>query len=180
MLVERFFSQSDENWQDGLPDIDMRRLGQFVALTGKNGAGKSRILNRLKNYIDLRNSYLPNREVVKNRIVVLQQVIQSQPAHSEQRRGWEQELATLSSHIKASNERLFVKPSDAIVVAVHFVPKQLNLSDPRDQARKQIVGLYEQAKTPGFADFERRCLSYIQALQDRNWGGDSSTDNDSS
>ena len=42
MLIERFCIPTAEASQAGLHEVNMTRLGQFVALTGKNGAGKGR------------------------------------------------------------------------------------------------------------------------------------------
>jgi len=51
MLIEKFFVPENEASELGLKAINMSRLGRYVALAGKNGAGKSRILRKLENYV---------------------------------------------------------------------------------------------------------------------------------
>ncbi len=43
-----------------LKPIVMKQLGQFVAITGKNGSGKSRLLNKLLELSNLRYQYQLN------------------------------------------------------------------------------------------------------------------------
>lgn len=52
---------------------------------------------------------------------------------------------------------------------MRFVPKQLNLTDPRVQHKAILKSLYDQAKQPGLDSFETKCFSYIQKVQDREW-----------
>ena len=43
MIIDKFFVPSDESLASGLAQVEMKKLGKFVALTGKNGAGKTRV-----------------------------------------------------------------------------------------------------------------------------------------
>jgi ABC-type phosphate/phosphonate transport system ATPase subunit len=51
MLISKFVVPADEMTDVGLQAINMDKRGKFVALTGKNGAGKSQILAKLNTYI---------------------------------------------------------------------------------------------------------------------------------
>ncbi len=168
MIIHRLFVPEVEAAFDGLREINLTRLGHYVALTGKNGSGKTRILNRLHACINARESLLPSLPNFLNNISNLKSTLATNPGHPN-RKDWEAALETNQRNLITCNDRIFVSPPERRVVAVPFVPKQLGLQDPRSQARGTIVGYYEQAKSPGIAGFEQRCFPYIQTLQDRHW-----------
>jgi putative ribosome biogenesis GTPase RsgA len=56
-LIEKFIVLASELTDIGLKEIKMNRLGHFVVLAGKNGAEKTRILNKLILYTKQRNEY---------------------------------------------------------------------------------------------------------------------------
>lgn len=60
MLIEKFIVPANELVDLGLQPIEINRLGRFVVLAGKNGAGKSRILNKLESCIQHRNQHVGN------------------------------------------------------------------------------------------------------------------------
>ncbi len=72
MTLKRFVVPAEQLQDNGLKPINMTGLGKFVVLAGKNGAGKSRILNQLNIHIQHLNASLsfnlPNLEQdIKNK-----------------------------------------------------------------------------------------------------------------
>ena len=57
---------------NGIEDIKMDRPGKIVLLAGKNGSGKTRLLNKIRNALT-RKSELSPRESITNLINKLQQ-----------------------------------------------------------------------------------------------------------
>jgi predicted ATPase len=57
MLIEKFIVPASELTDVGLQEIKMNKLGHFVVLVGKNGAGKTRILDKLIWCTKERNEY---------------------------------------------------------------------------------------------------------------------------
>lgn len=70
MRIEKLFIDKSITSKEGIEEINLERLGPVVALIGKNGSGKSRILKLIQNYyvknfsikdaIDESIKYLPN------------------------------------------------------------------------------------------------------------------------
>jgi len=111
MLIEKFFVPGYELIELGLQAIDMSRLGhsQFVVLAGKNGAGKSRILNKLIEYIGQRNGYTGDPENIDRNIQTYKNDINNNPPDHERQVGWKQELERISKQRTIAKERLLSK-----------------------------------------------------------------------
>ncbi len=167
MLIEKFIAPASELADVGLQSIEMSRLGRFVALTGKNGAGKSRVLAKLNMYTTQRNQYVGQHESLRQQVLNLQNTISSNPNHHSQT-SWKQQLENNKRALENATERIFPATAPSLGV-LRFVPKQLNLTDPRVQHKSALMSLYDQAKNPGLDSFETRCFSYIQKVQDREW-----------
>jgi energy-coupling factor transporter ATP-binding protein EcfA2 len=167
MLITRFVTTNEEVTDVGLQAISMDRLGKFVALTGKNGSGKSRILSKLNNYIVQRNQFLPALTSIRQRLVEFKTAIQSNPSEVRHQMDWQREVVNLELQIKFATERIF---STATILGVlPFVPKQLNLTDARNFNRNQLHQHAEGAKNPGLGSFETFCFAYIEKTQERDW-----------
>ena len=52
---------------------------------------------------------------------------------------------------------------------LRFVPKQLNLTDPRQHNKAALKNNFINAKNPGIGNFEQYCFSYIQMVQNREY-----------
>lgn len=168
MLIEKFFVPANELKDVGLQGIEMGRLGRFVALTGKNGAGKTRVLAKLNTCITHRNQYYGQHDNLRQQIINLENAINNNPPDGPNQAGWKQQLEVQQNVLNFATDRIF--PANSPVLGVlRFVPKQLNLNDPRQHHKAQLQSLFDQAKSPGIEGFEQRCFSYIQILQNRNW-----------
>jgi len=167
MLIDKLVIPANELNDVGLKQISMSRLGRFVALTGKNGAGKTRILTKLNQVINKRNSNIGNVESLRNQIKGFEEAIKTQPRHPNLV-NWQEQLRQFQDAVASVTERIFPVTTQVIGV-VQFVPKQLNLSDSRGHNKQAMLNLFSQAQNPGFSGFELSCFSYIQRVQDREW-----------
>jgi ABC-type phosphate/phosphonate transport system ATPase subunit len=156
MLITKFIAPADEVADVGLQAISIDRLGKFVALTGKNGAGKSRILTKLNNYIVQRNQHFPQIDVIRQNLVNHQNAIKTQP-ESPHQASWRNSVVQFEQQFMFATERIFSTASTLGVLP--FVPKQLNLRDAKDYNKNQLQQYAEQAKNPGLGAFESLCFA---------------------
>jgi energy-coupling factor transporter ATP-binding protein EcfA2 len=167
VLINKFIVPSNELEDVGLQAIEMKKLGRFVALTGKNGAGKSRILNKLIEFIEQRNAYTSDPGNIDRNIQTYKDNLTNNP-DSEHKIGWNNELHRLTRQRIIAKERLFSNIVPLLGV-LRFVPTKLDLADSRNQTKMSLKGCYEATKVPGFNGFETNCFPYIQQVQDKEW-----------
>lgn len=166
MLITKFIVPADEVADVGLQAINIDRLGKFVALTGKNGAGKSRILTKLNNYIVQRNQFFPQIDAIHQNLVAHQNAVKTQP-ESPHQASWRNSVVQYEQQLIFATERVFSTTNTLGVLP--FVPKQLNLTDAKGFNKNQLQQSAEQAKNPGLGGFESLCFAYIEKTQERNW-----------
>ena len=107
MLISKFVAPADELADVGLQSINIDRLGKFVALTGKNGAGKTRILTKLNNYIIQRNQFLPQIDVIRKNLVDHQNAIKNNPPEYIHQANWRNTVGQLEPQVMFATERVF-------------------------------------------------------------------------
>ncbi len=164
MLISKFVVPADEMTDVGLQAISMDRLGEFVELTGKNGAGKSRILAKLNAYIVQRNQHFPNIANINRSIFDYQNAIKTTPPESPNQTALRDGLVQLGQQLRLATERVFSVTTVGFGV-LPFVPKQLNLADAKGFNKNQIQHSFEAAKHPGVNGFESLCFAYIKKLK---------------
>lgn len=167
MLIQEFFAPANEVSDLGLQEINMSRLGRFVALAGKNGAGKSRILNKLELYAGMRVSGRGQLSMWRQNLASASNALKNQPTNAN-RPAWEESVKDYRNQIARATERIIAEES-AEFKAIRFVPKDLSLQDPRNHAGRELVSRFSQAKSVGLNGYEQCCLFYIQQLQARWW-----------
>lgn len=168
MLIKNFKIPVEEADPLGLKEVNMSRLGRVVALAGKNGAGKSRILKHLENCISARLQGLNNANNWRSTIENLKANIRG--ATDEQLK--KNYLATIEIHEKLLEKafnRIEAVDENKKISAVKFIPKKVQLTDPRTTNMGELDSRSSSAKTPGTDDYENRCLFYIYKLQERWW-----------
>ncbi len=152
-----------------IPDLNlgairMEKLGKVVIIAGKNGAGKSRLLNEL---IKLSGQYETDEEIAKQLNVRMLHV--SQMRSISQKTAISQNEASieilkkkleLNQGIKLSEKR---KP-----VIVPFVPNRLELVDPSSMARTDILATSKGVENIGVSNLPNGSFALIQSVQD-NW-----------
>ncbi|MCA8256269.1 AAA family ATPase [Burkholderia sp. AU31624] len=146
----------------------MPRLGRFVALAGKNGAGKTRILETLEALVITRSSTINQVEQIKASINSYKHTIELNPGHSSMPQ-WTTLLAQDEARLSQILDRVIGADDVTNFRAIKFVPKQLNLQDPGQFPTSQLQERFTQAKSPGLVGYENNCLFYIQHLQARYW-----------
>ncbi|MEK7952613.1 AAA family ATPase [Luteolibacter soli] len=150
-----------------LPDVNlgpirMNNLGQVVVIAGRNGAGKSRLLNTIT---------IATKKLLK--ITPIEQRIQSFTDALAQNRNPARHKDFFDALIKAQAElkyrRQFELSEDRSPVIVPFVPTQIGLTDPSQLAKGDILTQSKKVELPGIAHLSRGCFSKIQNVQDRYW-----------
>ena len=145
----------------------MHRLGRIVALAGKNGSGKSRILSKLENYVTVRSNALPNITNIRTDIHNLERAVLSDPK-SPHMEAWRKNLSSSKQQLTYATERVLTE-SPVNFKAIRFVPKLLKLIDPSTQPLQHTLQSYNAAKKPGLDGYDSSCLSYIFHLQSKWW-----------
>lgn len=175
--------------EHGLKRIQMEKLGQVVVLAGKNGAGKSRILQRLLAWSQERITGLG---VPQSQIEGCLQANYRAP-ESLRPRGFGAPLA-YEPFFDIGPIRPFRKNPKVVkffrhqfpdvdwdrlydieVVGdgkpdvVHFVPKQVVLKDSNELSPNELHHHANQVETIGVAHLEAHALAHIQVIQSRWW-----------
>ncbi|WP_087750427.1 AAA family ATPase [Paraburkholderia caledonica] len=172
MLIEKFYVPGDEATQRGLKEINMSRLGRYVALAGKNGAGKSRILDALEAYVQIRMRGVGQQLLVRRQSIEgYENNIRNQP-ESQYVQGWKNALREECKQIELTLGRVVCDERIDLFKAIRFVPKQLNLQDPRSALMSELAARSGNARSPGVSSFGESCLFYIQQVQNRWWNAD--------
>jgi ABC-type lipoprotein export system ATPase subunit len=105
MLIQKFFAPLDDVADQGLKEINMSRLGRFVALAGKNGSGKSRILNKLETYIKSRQNTLSNLANIREGLKINQAALNSQPT-SPIAKDWKTQIESFNLQLEIAFNRI--------------------------------------------------------------------------
>jgi len=148
-----------------LKSVDMDRLGRFVALTGKNGAGKSRVLGLLPTCVRLYEQHRTQARSFQQMANDIELTISSNP-NNPSLGSWRTQKGAYESYHQIVTG-LGIEVSAKSIKTLSFVPKLLSLQDPRQKNQQQIIGYYQSVANPGFDDFPNKCFSYIQQLQNR-------------
>lgn len=171
----------------GLKAVNIEKLGQVVLITGKNGSGKTRLFNSLKDklkkhpnndqiqrleenirtaqkLIDSYESEIASIEVgssLKNRIPILQKQIQQQQLQIDNHK----KSICLGKQITIQ-DRLYGK------VFLDFVPKFIEMTSPHSVNKNQINDAYSQYQKIHEFNFEQQyrsspALLYISKIQEK-------------
>lgn len=167
MLINRLYIPESEAAEFGLQEIDMPRLGHFVALAGKNGAGKTRLLSRLEYYVAFRATRIhdvPNlRRAVEGWSAALREILNDTDRNN------------FTSGIKNNNQAIDLtlnrinSGNSGKFLSLRFVPKGLNALDPRQVTPAKMRDLFAQAESASVEKYEECFLAHIQQRQNRHW-----------
>lgn len=164
MRVSQFNSIDQYTQAIGLSTIKMDRLGKFVAIAGKNGAGKSRLLNLLRDQIHRHMSVIQHLPTLNTQIQDYDNAIKNTP-ESPHVPAWKSESEKLSLQIQQTKSIIFDGSASSSSYVVDFVPRSTDLSDPENDRGYEIKSKSEQTKNPGITNIERNALSYVKNLQ---------------
>lgn len=165
--ITRFSIPEDEAAELGLQSIDMLRLGRIVALAGRNGSGKSRILTKLNEYVSHRVANFSGIDQIRSNIEANLTAYNNDPQSFHAAR-YLTNVEEFKVTLQRSTERA-ISDSTVNFKPVKFVPKQLALTDPRYQNPIDVVNSSNGAKTPGIAGHHGFCVPYIHHLHRRWW-----------
>lgn len=165
MSIKSFVVPESETSDIGLKNINMQRLGQIVALAGKNGSGKTRILSKLVYFLNLRTEILPTIPNLIQNISSLKEAIGS---HTDTNSEHAQSANSFQLRLEQGTKRLAID-STTPLKPLSFVPKSLPLNDPSSFSINQNIESYSTAKTPGLEKYHLSCLPYILYLQTKWW-----------
>jgi ABC-type cobalamin/Fe3+-siderophores transport system ATPase subunit len=174
---------------EGLEAISMSRLGRTVLLTGKNGSGKTRILNSIINSLKAK----PNKAVYdqsKKQLETLPVTIQQ---YEQNIQSWNQEILrnpsqrknleqAIRDHQNAKNQvntqmnnaknliswnQVETTNLAEVYNTVYFVPKKLDLKDSSSYSKKDILTKASSIDKAGVAYLPEGTFAKIQVIQDR-------------
>ncbi|NKI72817.1 AAA family ATPase, partial [Collimonas pratensis] len=152
----------------GLEEIDMPRLGRFVAIAGKNGSGKTRLLEQLQISVEMRTNGLPQLGPLRANIHGLTESIRQRSVEVANVYTWNLQLKTSEDQIKNILGRIIADEKSEFK-ALRFVPKSLDLADARSDPSQILVSRYASAKIAHIDQYSGLVLGYIQQLQNRWW-----------
>lgn len=168
MLIQKFTVPEEEMMDVGLRELNMSRLGRFVGLAGKNGSGKTRLLKKLEFYISTRANVISHQKELETTLINNRNALKRDP-NSIYASSWKNTVDEVSKQLSLGVGRLVPLDVEISFKSIRFVPKDLNLLDPRSSILGEIDDRSSAAKSPGVNGLAQNCLFYIQQLQTRAW-----------
>jgi ABC-type cobalamin/Fe3+-siderophores transport system ATPase subunit len=180
-------SQNTEN-KDGLDQIKMDKLGPVVLIAGKNGSGKTRILNKIfttlstkprKSAVEVAKKQLPtlNESIAKQMLLLekaRERLTSSPEQHMIQNRVQqiESNIESINSQIYNHKETLEWNDIETNELQekysfVYFVPKKLELSDCSKYPKNQMLKYATSINQVGVDSLPQGVFAKIQVIQDR-------------
>lgn len=182
-----------ESINNGLMPVKMHRLGQVVILAGKNGSGKSRLLNLISNTIQVK----PTKQVVEqiqsqkddtinaiaelnSELQMLEKDFRMSPIHNPEAKSisshriskLKQRIINLEADLK--NPRYIITwdliETDTLANSypiVPFVPKNLNIRDSNSYRKTDLIQSASKIDIVGTDELNLGTFSRIQVIQDR-------------
>jgi len=164
MLINKFIVPKEVSSQHGLAPILMSRLGRFVAIAGKNGAGKSRLLNLLQNCIPPYSEAAEYGAAWKHR---LEEITAAAERQDVKPTPWDDEIAIHEQRFRDAS--YIIGKENQPIKSLRFVPRDLNLVNSFDQTNLQIELAYTNAANADIDSFGQSTSGYIQHLQNLWW-----------
>lgn len=175
----------------GLKAIRMQRLGQVVLLAGRNGAGKSRALERIEKQAIVSRT-TEEVELLRSDIAYKQISIESIKKHKDQETDrlkqeknqgrielakrnidhYNNEIAKLKKEIHlaekklSQTEHLLTSNPGQKPIIVKFVPKNLKMNDPYSMSKQQLDMASTNIGAIGIEQLPLGALPRIQKTQD--------------
>lgn len=182
--------KSEEN-TDGLEAIKMTRLEQIVLLTGKNGSGKTRILNKILRTLESK----PKKSQVDKAKTQIENLENNIKSYKKNLESFNQQLKSISNQQQIENLNRGIKENkDAIEqskqqieqqrsilrwrqiettelsqqnTAIHFVPKEIELDDSNNFNKTQILQKANAVNQVGVSALPSGTFAKIQVIQNR-------------
>lgn len=159
----------------GLKDILMERLGRTVILAGKNGAGKTRLLAKLENWLNEGAWPYENKPAFKKRL-------ESKIKDTASAGWWKNPsiLDQLRTEYSSKEHQALIDLSYANFFdlefdgedrpqIIQFVPKQIALLDSGQTTQEDLLQRAATVERIGVKGLAENTLSRIQVIQNRSW-----------
>jgi len=175
----------------GLDDIKMEKLGQIVILSGKNGSGKTRILNKIFEALHKK----PKKTELDNARVALEQETENIEFYNNEIESFKKQLIntkidreivnlnskinTYTTHLKNASNNIkllndtiswnYIETSEISenYKSVYFVPKVLTLTDSNQFKKHELIRVASSTDLVGMDNFQDGTFARIQVVQDR-------------
>lgn len=159
-------------FNDGLERIKMKKLEDIVLIVGKNGSGKTRLLNKIKNYTEKK----PIKELVDeilNRGTMEELLFKKEELEKKSDKDYDdlRDITRIEADMKelenlnSWNYIITSELADKYKI-VEFVPKNLELLDPNTLSRVELEGYASSLDRLGFETYHECVFAKIQYLQD--------------
>jgi len=179
------------NNNDGLDHIKMEKIGKIVLIAGKNGSGKTRILNKifetinskptLSNVISFKSQIENEKQGLFSSERSLQLNIDERKITRQQTvleqldgniRSYKSNVEHYTQQIKRLENLINWKQIETdelkdLYLSVRFVPKNLELHDSNTFAKNQIINYATNLNSVGVDNLSYGTFSKIQVIQDR-------------
>ncbi|MBA3680735.1 MAG: AAA family ATPase [Bacteroidetes bacterium] len=194
MRITKIDIPKNHNYEDGLENIKMDKLSSIVLIAGKNGSGKTRLLNKIFKLLQIK----PKDQQLKNIIAQLADLKTNLPIR-------EQALLTHENHLNQINnskniieinnvtrsisqQKTAIGNVKAQILSIerqldwsyiittelanyypyiHFVPKSLALQDCNSFPKNQIINHAANINAVGIDLLPQGTFAKIQVIQDR-------------
>lgn len=191
MRIKRIDIPKTTESNDGLEHIKMDKLNNIVLIAGKNGSGKTRILNKIfstfgskpkksrlaQSLID-KKSHISNIASYKQSISQFETQLHSQ-TDTNQREETQRNIDNYKRHIEdqenalknCENEQKWTQIETDLQTEnysfVRFVPKSLVLQDSNTFAKSQMINYASTIDSVGIDNLPQGAYAKIQVIQDR-------------
>lgn len=176
MFIKEFMVPEDDEilTAAGLKAIKMRRLGRYIAIAGKNGSGKSRLLNVLEEKINNHVEFGRNIVNIRARLKANEEILTSRAEefgdfNTVMREEMEKKIKADKDYLKQNESRILTDNNRHHFKAVRFVPKKFVTPDPASLSPRDAAKLSHGTKDVGVENLAEGYFSYIQNIQDRWW-----------
>ncbi|HSQ42417.1 MAG TPA: AAA family ATPase [Fibrobacteraceae bacterium] len=189
MKITQVDIEKDQIKQDGLDAVHMHKLGRLVLIAGKNGSGKSRLLEKVEQAFQ----QTPDKarlEQIERELFQQRNNLNAWRSHLEhlnnpslnpglpdsERKAQRQQHQDLVKQAEENIQRLTQDKSIQYVQldfsqdhrsCVRFVPQNLNMSNPRDLTDQDRENRSKQASNLGLTNFHDYALSFIEQTNRR-------------
>lgn len=159
----------------GLSNIKMEKLQDIVILAGKNGSGKTRILDRIFNFVQTsptQSTILNIYDEINTYISFIDQLKKNNENNKNQLgiKSYEGEIKKREKLIFFHNSLECENEIEDKNKIIRFVPQSLKLIDPNSQNRDQLFSRAKQVnESIGISNMSDNALFAIQLIQDKHF-----------
>ena len=191
MRIKKIDIPKSTDNNDGLEHIKMDKLDNIVLIAGKNGSGKTRILNKIFSTL----SSKPTKSNISNAKTQVENLKRDKVAYEMNLKGYEEQLSRTTSqpqieqisrdivnhknaldstkqqitHLEFQLDWKQIETSELTegYSSVRFVPKSLDLKDCNSFPKNQIISYATNINSVGIDNLPQGTFAKIQVIQDR-------------